>query len=52
MRVAGLKKEAGFGISAARLGLRDTGLISYGEMVDQDENLQKGCYLAWLPPLG
>ncbi|KAL3835050.1 hypothetical protein ACJIZ3_009786 [Penstemon smallii] len=25
----------GFGISAARLGLPDTGLISYGEMVDQ-----------------
>ncbi|KAM7489978.1 hypothetical protein LguiB_027462 [Lonicera macranthoides] len=25
----------GFGVSAARLGLPDTGLISYGEMVDQ-----------------
>ncbi|GJT12451.1 phosphoenolpyruvate carboxylase family protein [Tanacetum coccineum] len=29
--VAGL----GFGISASRLGLQDTGLISYGEMLDQ-----------------
>ncbi|KAI7726250.1 hypothetical protein M8C21_008594 [Ambrosia artemisiifolia] len=27
----------GFGISAARLGLPDTGLISYGEMVDQGQ---------------
>lgn len=25
----------GFSVSAARLGLPDTGLISYGEMVDQ-----------------
>lgn len=25
----------GFGVSAARLGLPDTGFISYGEMVDQ-----------------
>lgn len=27
----------GFGISAARLGLPDAGLISYGEMVDQGQ---------------
>ncbi|KAK1429034.1 hypothetical protein QVD17_11233 [Tagetes erecta] len=27
----------GFGISAARLGLPDTGLISYGEMIDQGQ---------------
>ncbi|KAK6146291.1 hypothetical protein DH2020_020160 [Rehmannia glutinosa] len=29
----------GFGISAARLGLPDTGLISYGEMVDQGQQI-------------
>ncbi|KAL6970806.1 hypothetical protein U1Q18_030492 [Sarracenia purpurea var. burkii] len=29
----------GFGISAARLGLPDTGLISYGEMVDQGKQI-------------
>lgn len=29
----------GFGISASRLGLPDTGLISYGEMVDQGQNI-------------
>ncbi|CAA3009941.1 2,3-dimethylmalate lyase isoform X1 [Olea europaea subsp. europaea] len=29
----------GFGISAARLGLPDTGLISYGEMVDQGRQI-------------
>ncbi|KAL3506649.1 hypothetical protein ACH5RR_032031 [Cinchona calisaya] len=31
----------GFGISAARLGLPDTGLISYGEMVDQGEQIMQ-----------
>lgn len=30
---------SGFGISAARLGLPDTGLISYGEMVDQGQQI-------------
>lgn len=30
---------SGFGISAARLALPDTGLISYGEMVDQGEQI-------------
>ncbi|KAH6783245.1 Phosphoenolpyruvate carboxylase family protein [Perilla frutescens var. hirtella] len=29
----------GFGISASRLGLPDTGLISYGEMVDQGQQI-------------
>ncbi|XP_071900833.1 uncharacterized protein [Coffea arabica] len=29
----------GFGISAARLALPDTGLVSYGEMVDQGEQI-------------
>ncbi|CAL5416919.1 unnamed protein product [Camellia sinensis] len=29
----------GFGISASRLGLPDTGLISYGEMVDQGHQI-------------
>ncbi|KAK2970556.1 hypothetical protein RJ640_027182 [Escallonia rubra] len=30
---------SGFGISAAKLGLPDTGLISYGEMVDQGQQI-------------
>jgi 2-methylisocitrate lyase-like PEP mutase family enzyme len=30
---------SGFAVSAARLGLPDTGLISYGEMVDQVKNI-------------
>jgi 2-methylisocitrate lyase-like PEP mutase family enzyme len=30
---------SGFAVSAARLGLPDTGLISYGEMVDQLKNI-------------
>ncbi|KAK3015319.1 hypothetical protein RJ639_006167 [Escallonia herrerae] len=30
---------SGFGISAAKLGLPDTGLISYGEMVDQGQEI-------------
>ncbi|CAI9117382.1 OLC1v1018769C5 [Oldenlandia corymbosa var. corymbosa] len=30
---------SGFGISAARLGLPDTGLISFGEMVDQGQQI-------------
>ncbi|WP_349359584.1 isocitrate lyase/PEP mutase family protein [Stappia sp.] len=30
---------SGFAVSAARLGLPDTGLISYGEMVDQGRNV-------------
>jgi 2-methylisocitrate lyase-like PEP mutase family enzyme len=30
---------SGFGVSASRLGLPDTGLISYGEMADQAQNI-------------
>ena len=30
---------SGFAVSASRLGLPDTGLISYGEMLDQGRNL-------------
>ena len=30
---------SGFAVSAARLGMPDTGLISYGEMVDQGRNV-------------
>ncbi|KAK1295100.1 Petal death protein [Acorus calamus] len=35
----GLCFTSGFSISAARLGLPDTGLISYGEMVDQGSQI-------------
>lgn len=31
----------GFSISAARLGLPDTGLISFGEMVDQGQQIAR-----------
>ena len=37
---------SGFSVSAARLGLPDTGLISYGEMVDQLKNI---CSIAKIP---
>ena len=37
---------SGFAVSAARLGLPDTGLISYGEMVDQLTNI---CSIARIP---
>ncbi len=37
---------SGFGVSAVRLGLPDTGLISYGEMVDQVRNI---CDVAEIP---
>jgi hypothetical protein len=30
---------SGFAVAAARLGLPDTGLISYGEMLDQGRNI-------------
>ncbi|MGV1099654.1 isocitrate lyase/PEP mutase family protein [Thiovibrio sp. JS02] len=33
---------SGFAVSATRLGLPDTGLISYGEMVDQGRNITAG----------
>ena len=37
---------SGFAVSAARLGLPDTGLISYGEMVDQLRNI---CSISRIP---
>ena len=37
---------SGFGVSAVRLGLPDTGLISYGEMVDQAQNI---CNISQIP---
>lgn len=40
---------SGFAVSAARLGLPDTGLISYGEMVDQGRNL---CGAVSIPVIG
>ncbi|KAM7260390.1 hypothetical protein ACFE04_016131 [Oxalis oulophora] len=36
---AKLVERAGFSISAARLGLPDTGFISYGEMLDQGQQI-------------
>jgi 2-methylisocitrate lyase-like PEP mutase family enzyme len=40
---------SGFGVAAARLGMPDTGLISYGEMVDQGRNI---CQAVQIPVLG
>ncbi|MGC4094117.1 MAG: isocitrate lyase/PEP mutase family protein [Polyangiaceae bacterium] len=40
---------SGFGVSAARLGLPDTGLISYGEMVDQGRSI---CSAVQIPVIG
>ncbi|MFT5700149.1 MAG: 2-methylisocitrate lyase-like PEP mutase family enzyme [Desulforhopalus sp.] len=40
---------SGFSVSAARLGLPDTGLISYGEMLDQGKNI---CNAVSIPVLG
>ncbi len=40
---------SGFAVSAARLGLPDTGLISYGEMLDQGRNI---CEAVSLPVIG
>ena len=40
---------SGFAASAARLGLPDTGLISYGEMVDQLRNI---CSVTHIPVIG
>jgi 2-methylisocitrate lyase-like PEP mutase family enzyme len=40
---------SGFAVSAARLGLPDTGLISYGEMVDQGGNI---CNAVSIPVMG
>ena len=40
---------SGFAVSAARLGLPDTGLISYAEMVEQGRNL---CGAVSIPVIG
>jgi 2-methylisocitrate lyase-like PEP mutase family enzyme len=40
---------SGFAVSASRLGLPDTGLISYGEMVDQGRTI---CQAATIPLIG
>ena len=40
---------SGFAVSAARLGLPDTGLISYGEMLDQGRNI---CAAVEVPVIG
>jgi 2-methylisocitrate lyase-like PEP mutase family enzyme len=40
---------SGFGVSAARLGAPDTGLISYGEMLDQGRNV---CAASRIPVIG
>ena len=40
---------SGFAVSATRLGLPDTGLISYGEMVDQGRNI---CSAVNIPVIG
>ncbi|MCH8998977.1 MAG: isocitrate lyase/PEP mutase family protein [Proteobacteria bacterium] len=40
---------SGYAVSAARLGLPDTGLISYGEMVDQGRNI---CAAVSIPVIG
>lgn len=40
---------SGFGVAATRLALPDTGLISYGEMVDQGRNI---CAAVAIPVLG
>ena len=40
---------SGFAVSAARLGLPDTGLISYGELLDQGRNL---CAAVSIPLIG
>ena len=40
---------SGFAVSAARLGMPDTGLISYGELVDQGRNI---CQSVGIPIIG
>ena len=40
---------SGFGVAATRLGLPDTGLISYGELLDQGRNI---CHAVSIPVLG
>lgn len=40
---------SGFAVSASRLGMPDTGLISYGELVDQAQNI---CRAVSIPMIG
>jgi 2-methylisocitrate lyase-like PEP mutase family enzyme len=40
---------SGFAVSASRLGMPDTGLISYGELVDQAQNV---CRAVGIPMIG
>jgi 2-methylisocitrate lyase-like PEP mutase family enzyme len=40
---------SGFGVAATRLGLPDTGLISYGELLDQGRNI---CQAVSIPVIG
>ncbi|HEY7186522.1 MAG TPA: isocitrate lyase/PEP mutase family protein [Vicinamibacterales bacterium] len=40
---------SGFAVSAVRLGMPDTGLISYGELVDQGRNI---CHAVSIPLIG
>ena len=40
---------SGFAVSAARLGMPDTGLISYGELVNQGQNI---CRAVSIPLIG
>src|SRR2546427_548705 len=40
---------SGFAVSASRIGLPDTGLISYGEMLDQGRNI---CGAVAIPVIG
>ena len=40
---------SGFAVSASRLGMPDTGLISYGELVDQGQNM---CRAVSIPIIG
>lgn len=40
---------SGFAVSAARLGMPDTGLISYGELADQGQNI---CRAVSIPVIG
>jgi 2-methylisocitrate lyase-like PEP mutase family enzyme len=39
---------SGFAVSAARLGMPDTGLISYGEMVEQGQNICRGASIPFI----
>src|SRR3954467_904068 len=40
---------SGFAVSAARLGMPDAGLSSYGELVDQGQNI---CHAVSIPLIG